>query len=526
MNQTLPPFDIREHLEQLIPSGKGKRGKYLCPICGDDNFTIRAKDGAFQCWGSGCEPTAIIKHLSPIATNGHRSARPPLKRQKSSKEKQQSIAHAGIAADAKVTELAYLVESGSSTKAEALISVSAWAKEEGQDAYAAKQLLQEKLKAIDNQRPRDTDDLKLLKSYQILERDFGHRLKFNELTKEVELDMEEFDPTSAKVFLEVDHGVGLKANQDAVGQMVVRLARKNPYHPIRNYLEAVAARWGEDTSILDGLAARYFGQVEYIHEVMLFRWLISAVARVMQPGCKSDTALILQGTQGYNKSSFFSTLASDAWFDDSFDSGTTGKDEKLKIHLVWMMEWAELETVFKRKDVSQVKSFLTSKFDLIRPPYGRKTERMARSCIIVGTTNEREFLADTTGNRRFWVIPIQHRIDKQQLAQERDRIWAAAVHCYRAGEPWWLSDEEEAIAAQDRSQFEYKDAWYDDIADLVEFKTAITTGEVCRHLNIEVDRKNAGINKRIAAILTQLGFSPGRHPVMYEGKRQRIWRKI
>jgi predicted P-loop ATPase len=47
------------------------------------------------------------------------------------------------------------------------------------------------------------------------------------------------------------------------------------------------------------------------------RTLISAVARALSPGCKVDTALILQGPQGFLKSACFKILAGGIYFDDS-----------------------------------------------------------------------------------------------------------------------------------------------------------------------------------------------------------------
>jgi len=112
----------------------------------------------------------------------------------------------------------------------------------------------------------------------------------------------------------------------------------------------------------------------------------------------------LQSPQGWQKSQFLKKLAGD-WFDDSFGA-MSDKDERLKLHSAWILEWAELETVFKRKDVAATKAFLSCASDSIRPPYGRETVKMLRPSIIVGTTNETEFLSDTTGNRRFWVVPV------------------------------------------------------------------------------------------------------------------------
>ncbi|NKB18738.1 MAG: hypothetical protein HC770_13180, partial [Pseudanabaena sp. CRU_2_10] len=151
-------------------------------------------------------------------------------------------------------------------------------------------------------------------------------------------------------------------------------------------------------------------------------------------------------------------------------------------------EWAELEAVFKRRDISQVKAFLTSACDLIRPPYGRTVTSFPRTSIILGSTNENEFLADSTGNRRFWVIPVTGKIDLKRLAEERDLIWAAALAAYRAGETWWLSDREEEFSAALVSEYQTKDPWQSAIERYVAMLPKVTTTEIindCLRLPIE-----------------------------------------
>jgi predicted P-loop ATPase len=139
----------------------------------------------------------------------------------------------------------------------------------------------------------------------------------------------------------------------------------------------------------------------------------------------------LQGDQGFQKSTFFKILAGGIYFDDSLGA-VSDKDERLKMHRAWFVEWSELETIFSRRDVSATKGFLSSAVDMLRPPYHRDTQDFPRASIIVGSTNKDEFLSDETGNRRFWVIPVKKKIDVDLLAQERDAIWAAAVLAYKS----------------------------------------------------------------------------------------------
>jgi predicted P-loop ATPase len=196
-----------------------------------------------------------------------------------------------------------------------------------------------------------------------------------------------------------------------------------------NTSKPVYQRHGSDTSILDGITAadgsielepfavRYFGQPAPIYNVFAKRTLIAAVARALNPGCQADTALVLQSAQqGFKKTSFFRTLASPDWFDDSLGNASD-KDERLKLHRTWFAEWGEIEAIFKRREIGQTKQFMTSVADNLRPPYGREVERMPRHSVICGTTNQDEFLSDPTGSRRFWVVPLRKPIDIQRLEQ-------------------------------------------------------------------------------------------------------------
>ena len=302
------------------------------------------------------------------------------------------------------------------------------------------------------------------------------------------------------------------------------LAQQNSYSPVSEYLKAVREQYGDSTEILSGCAQRHLGTSDPMHELLLKRFLIAAVARALNPGCKHDCALILQGPQGYFKSTFFKVLASEPWFDDSLGSASD-KDEKLKLHRSWIVEWAELETVFRRRDVSQVKAFMSSAVDILRPPYGRSIETLKRASVIVGTTNQDQFLADTTGNRRFWVVPVTHPLDLTKLREERDRIWAAAVTLYQSGEKWWLTPEEGRKVDANREQYESVDPWLNPIHEYVDGRPAVTTEAILLSaLELEKSKHNSGHARRVSDIMHKLGWKQTPNAVSHNGKRTRVWK--
>lgn len=372
----------------------------------------------------------------------------------------------------------------------------------------------------------DEEKPRILKDYEKIKRVFGKRIRFNELKKQVELDGVLFEPIMAKTQLSIFHKCFLKSGREDVADIIVIIAKENSYSPVRDYLDNVSMTHGDDTSVLNDLARRALGAEKAIHDTSLMRWLISCVARAYEPGCKVDVALIFQGPQGLRKSTFFNILASDDFFDDSVTNAGE-KEEKLKLHLTWIVEWAELETVFKKKDVSVVKALMSSKIDILRPPYGRAYEAMKRSSVFCGTANPSEFLADSTGNRRFWVIPVTKVIDSVQMNADRDRIWAAAVALYRAGVQWWLTTEEEAVMSGERTQFESSDSWSEEIESFCEGKEQVAITSILEKcLDIPKANHDRRHQARVKEILTKNGWKVQPNPVWVDGEKRRVWKKL
>jgi predicted P-loop ATPase len=180
--------------------------------------------------------------------------------------------------------------------------------------------------------------------------------------------------------------------------------------------------------------------------------LCAAVARIMQPGIKFDYMLVLIGSQGIGKSSLFSKLAG-KWFSDSLTT-VQNKEAYEQLQGVWVIEMGELAAT-RKADVESLKHFLSKQTDSFRVAYGKHVSEFPRQCIFVGTTNDREFLKDRTGNRRFWPVSVTGQgtrnlwddLDKQEI----DQIWAEAMHKWHEGEALYLDRqlEEEARRIQE-----------------------------------------------------------------------------
>jgi predicted P-loop ATPase len=349
--------------------------------------------------------------------------------------------------------------------------------------------------------------------FELLREKYGDRLRLNVMSKQVELGGVTIKPDYLYLELLDDD---IDVSKEFASDSFYYLANQNQYHPVKDYLTKVYKLYGK-TGVLENASSKYLGTANPLYDVFVRKFAISAVARVFDPGCKVDTALILQGKQGARKSSFYSILAGE-WFDDSLSNATTDKDEKLKLHGTWIMEWAELESIFGRKDVSSVKSFLSCATDKLRPPFARTTQAYPRHSIICGSTNTDDFLLDSTGSRRFWVLPVG-KIDIKALKADRDRFWADAVALYKAGAQWWLTESEQVQSIAVNDDYQRDDTWLEPIRLFSQTLDQISVKQVLEHLGIDLAHQDRQAQTRCSDILRLLG---------YEKKHSRagkIWKK-
>ncbi|MDF2902390.1 MAG: hypothetical protein K0S25_28 [Bacillus sp. (in: firmicutes)] len=224
------------------------------------------------------------------------------------------------------------------------------------------------------------------------------------------------------------------------------LLKKHRFHPVRDYLEGLV--W-DGVPRLDTVFIDYLGadDTKYTRAVTR-KSLTAAVARIMVPGIKFDYMLTMVGTQGLGKS-YILTKLGQGWFSDSLTT-VQGKEAYEQLQGVWLMEMGELSAA-RKADVEAIKHFLSKQEDIYRVAYGRQLSVFPRQCVFFGTTNDREFLKDRTGNRRFWPITVGIHPRKKSIwsdlsQQEIDQIWAEAVEVWKGKEPLHLSGELEVEA--------------------------------------------------------------------------------
>jgi putative DNA primase/helicase len=252
---------------------------------------------------------------------------------------------------------------------------------------------------------------------------------------------------------------------------------KQSFHPIKDYLRALT--W-DGVPRIDNLLIEYFGADDNLYSREAIRkTLTAAVARVFNPGCKFDMVLVLVSGQGAYKSTFIKTLGKE-WYSDSFMT-VHGKEAFEQIQGVWIMEMAELAGL-RKADVEAVKHFLTKQEDSFRPAYGRVTQLNKRQCVFFATTNKKDFLNDSSGNRRFNPVDaVPERITKHvvnDLPKEVDQIWAEAMQLYKNHEPLYLSLEAEKIAKSEQHKHSETDERTGMVEHFLEAKLPDNWGEL------------------------------------------------
>lgn len=319
-------------------------------------------------------------------------------------------------------------------------------------------------------------------------------------------DWTEEDTTRAESWLY--RAYGIKISDAKVMAAVSVASRARVVHPVRSYLRGL--EW-DGIARLDTWGTYLLGAADspYVRAVCR-AWLISAVARVMRPGCKVDTMLVLEGKTGIRKSLALRTLAGDAWFTEiSSEIDPTATPQLLRRK--WIVELGELAALRRTREQETVKSFLSRQEDNYRPPYGKRARDFPRQSVFAGSTNEDRYLRDPTGARRFWPIRCGV-INLKGIEIERNQLWAEALHAFDKGESWHLTDDELVkLSVREQSDRYEDDAWTEVVRAWCEPRSSlgVTTEDillVC--LGIEMGKWSHADYTRVGAVLRRIGWVP------------------
>jgi putative DNA primase/helicase len=307
-------------------------------------------------------------------------------------------------------------------------------------------------------------------------------------------------------------------NRAALMEAIETVAHENPFHPVQEYLTGLPEPDPNAKPLIDKWLVFVIGETpetlkpevfEYLCLVGRY-WLLGMVNRIMEPGCKFDYCPVLEGPGGMRKSTMVETLASSAYFSDTHFDVSRGKEGQEQVQGLWLYEIAELAN-FGKSEINIIKAFISAKVDRYRPSYGRVVEAYARQCVLAGTTNERTYLRDRTGNRRFWPVPVRHVIDIEWLLRNRDRLFAEAFALYLQAEPFTP-----AISVEERLFFPMQESRLVETAVLSELLHVLTRPPMQTGIGAVVNELTTFVT--ISQLTAALGVDAAKSNASLEGQ--------
>lgn len=341
------------------------------------------------------------------------------------------------------------------------------------------------------------------------------RLALNEFSNQLLCDGQEWVDAQAlelKAWLE-KHWIPSEVKTGLVHEAVEVIGRRHAMHPVREYLTGL--RW-DGVERLRTFFSDFCGSVLTRYSQAVAHCLfVSAVARILNPGCKADLMIVLEGEQGCGKSRLVLTLFGREWHSEITEApGSTDFYQALRGR--WCCEFGEM-AAFGKADKNRIKQVLSQLQDTYRPSYGHHSRTFLRQNIFIGTTNNYTWNDDPTGARRFLPIRCGEAIDIEAVTAIRDQLWAEAVWRFHQGETF--HDIPDAAAEQD-ARFD-QDAWEERIDYWLQTKAKVTVLEVMEDcLGLKSDRQGRSEQTRIGHILRRLKWLPKQETT---GDRRRFY---
>jgi predicted P-loop ATPase len=300
------------------------------------------------------------------------------------------------------------------------------------------------------------------------------------------------------------------------------IGREASFDPLVEHLRGL--KWDGELR-LDSVLVDYAGSDDTPFNRAAFRkWMISGIARAMQPGCKADHMIVFEGPERTGKSTALEVLAgkdiNTSWHADQLPN-LENKDSMIHLQGPWILEVAELATA-KKARAEQLKAFITSRVDRFRRPHGVIAEDFPRRCILAATTNENQYLEGSTGNRRFWPVRTR-KWNIKKLREDRDQIVAEAVAMFDEGEAWHLDETLEEAAKVAATECTVLDTWTERVEAFLEDKAEVTAVECLDHIGQRPEHQKTADEKRIIGILRHAGWRPTGTQGRRDGRRSRVW---
>lgn len=293
------------------------------------------------------------------------------------------------------------------------------------------------------------------------------------------------------------------------------------FNSAKDWLTSLA--W-DKTPRINNFFSDYYGAESYNDKISEYltqtssNFWIAMVNRIMNPGCKFDNVVVLEGDQGILKTTSLQIIGSKFFGRAIIAPGD--KDNTMKFRGKFLVELAEMRAAYGITD-EQAKAFLDEQEDEMRDPYARSIKKNPRSFVFVGTTNDDAYLKDPTGSRRWWPIKAT-AINIEKLTSDRDQLFAEAIA--RINEPYWIVNKEQHEYVTSLRQSYHEDAWTFKIMEWVMYEDNFHTNDILTYcLNFTQDKIKPTDSSRITKILKSMGWN--NKPVWFNGSTKRMWTK-
>ena len=225
------------------------------------------------------------------------------------------------------------------------------------------------------------------------------------------------------------------------------------YNPVHEFL-AGCGKWDCKRDYIGKMAQRVPCQWKEWPQ-LFHRWFLSMVAAWQGRSRDYANAMVpmLIGRQGVRKSTFCKLLLPHSLREYYIDDVKLDNAEQVERMLARMalvnIDEYNAKTV---REQAKIKRILTERDVQVRKMRSDQYLMLQRMASFIATTNERQPLTDTTGNRRYLCVEVTGIIDTETPVNYR-QLYAQALYELDHGKPYFLSKDEEAALEEHNQPF-------------------------------------------------------------------------
>ena len=358
-----------------------------------------------------------------------------------------------------------------------------------------------------------------LPNFESLMNAYGITIRYNAISKEAEIllpwsEQTDLNYVGAEIISQCNMNGFPKGD---VPQYIGAVATKNQYNPIKAWLNI---REWDGVDRFNEVANLIHVPFDYEEAKIIYlkRWCFSAIGMLENDGnMGNEGVLVFQGDQGLGKTRWIKSLIGEMhqYFKDGLIVDPHSKDSVATAISHWIVEIGELDATFKKSDLAALKGFFTSTKDRFRRPFDRYDSVFPRTTVFFASVNDQQFLKDTTGDRRYWCLPVKElsipeNYNAQQFWAQIKYMMNEEINNTKNDFIWYLNEEE--IKIRDGLNEDFRESNPIEEAITRRFpldgdKYYITSTDVANILEIQANQANIS---QIGRVLKQIYGEPKR----------------